>query len=198
MRTTDKGGEFENPEPGPHAARLIRAIDMGNQKNEMYGNERHELMLVWELAAKMSDGRPFIMSNFYSLSHNEKSTLRQHFQSWRGKTFTKEELDESGIPIEKALGKTCMITIDWNSSGKRLRVSAVTRLPDGMTMPPQVNSTVFLSLAPKLFDRKAFDGLSDKMKAKIKMSPEYQALEGGATASPSDEFPPDDGADIPF
>ena len=56
-------------------------------------------------------------------------------------------------------------------------MSGVSKLPKGMTAPAQVNPTLFLSLEPNDYDRAAFDAQTDKMKAIIMASPEWQALQ---------------------
>jgi hypothetical protein len=59
-----------------------------------------------------------------------------------------------------------------------------------MDAPAPVGETLFFSLSE--FDQAVFDKLSDKIKDKIRMSPEYKSLTGAAPAQPDSINPDDD------
>lgn len=188
------GGDFENPEPGSYAATCYKIIDIGTQTSEYQGkaNSRRQAILGWELDELMSDGRPFVVSKFYTASLSEKANLRHDLAAWRGRDFTEEEL--GGFSPKNILGKPCLVTLTKNDKGK-VRVTGVAKLPKGMTAPPLQNDLLFFHLDE--FDRKVFDGLSDGVKKLIVQSPEYQALQSAPAPAPNKHF--DDMADdIPF
>lgn len=167
------GGDFENPEPGSYAGVCYKIIDIGTQTSEYQGktNSRRQVILGWELDELMSDGRPFVVSKFYTASLSEKANLRHDLAAWRGRDFTQEEL--MGFSPRNILGKPCLVQLTKNDKGK-IRVSGVAKLPKGMNSPKQTNETVFFHLDE--FDQQAFDGLSDGIKKLIVQSPEYQEI----------------------
>jgi hypothetical protein len=76
------------------------------------------------------------------------------------------------------LGKACLITITTNENGKS-KVTGVTALPKGTTVPDQVNASVNFSLEPDEFDPTVYQGLSDWFKETIAQSPEYAEIMSG-------------------
>ena len=205
MKWADSGGDFEQVEPGSYAAVCYKIVDIGTQEGEYQGvkNARRQVIIGWELDELMTTGeragKPFVVSKFYTQSLGEKANLRHDLAGWRGRDFTPEEL--AGFDAKNILGKSCMLSLTLTDKGK-IKVSGVSKLPKGMTAPAQVNPTLFLSLEPNDYDRAAFDAQTDKMKAMIMASPEWQALQK-SQGKPSnfadmpDDIPFDD-YDIPF
>jgi hypothetical protein len=72
-----------------------------------------------------------------------------------------------------------MLSLTMNEKEK-VRVTGVMAVPKGMQVHPPANAAFYLSLEPGEFDQAAFDSLSDKMQAIIKLSPEYQQLKAPA------------------
>ncbi len=204
MKWTDSGGTFEQPEPGTYAAICYKLIDIGTQEGEYQGQKtvRRQVILGWELSEKMTTGdnagKPFIVSKFYTQSLNEKATLRHDLAGWRGRDFTPDEL--AGFDARKILGNSCMLSLTLSDKGK-IKVSSVSKLLKGMEAPKQVNPSIFLSLEPQDFSQNAFDAQSDKLKAIIMQSPEWESLQKRASGNSGFEDMPDDipfGDDIPF
>lgn len=179
MEWTDKGGgDFEMPEAGTYGATCYRVIDVGTQTSTYEGKETHkrQVILAWEIDEKMSDGKPFVVSAFYTASLNEKAKLRQHMAAWRGRDFDAKEL--AGFNPKQLLNAPCMLTLTINEKG-RVKVGGVSKLPKGMTVPPLVNPQLYLSLEPGKFDPAAFNQLSEGLQAIIKKSPEYNRISTG-------------------
>lgn len=210
MKWSDAGGSFEQPEPGTYAAVCYKILDIGTQEGEYLGQKtvKRQVIIGWELSEKMTtgdnDGKPFVVSKFYTQSLNEKSTLRHDLAGWRGRDFTPEEL--AGFDAKNILGKGCMLSLTLSDKGK-IKVASVAKLPKGMTAPEQVNPSIFLSLEPQDFDRKVFEAQTEKMKAIIMASPEWEGLtakgkpsQGGSSCfdDMSDDKPWDDADAIPF
>lgn len=123
----DNGQEdFERMEPGLKAAVCSHVVDMGVQVS-MYG-EQEKLMVCFEFAEKMKDGRPYMLSKEYTKSLNVKANLRKDLETWRGKPFTLEELgvnpdgsrnpDLPGFDVESIIGANAMISVIDNPSKK--------------------------------------------------------------------------------
>lgn len=121
---------FEQAPTGMQQAVCVFVNDIGLQSQNFAGEEKilHKVVVTWEIVGeKKSNGEPFLVSRFYTLSLNEKATLRKDLESWRGKAFTEEELS-NGFDIEKLIGANCYLNITANDKGKSV-VSAVTPLP---------------------------------------------------------------------
>lgn len=192
MKWTDSGGSFEQPEPGTYAAVCYKVLDIGTQESEYQGQKtvRRQVIIGWEISEKMSDGRPFVVSKFYTQSLNEKATLRHDLAGWRGRDFTPDEL--AGFDAKNILGKPCMLSLTLSDKG-RIKVSSVAKLPKGMESPKQVNPSMFLSLEPSEYNPSVFEVQSEKIKAMIMASPEWQSLaKRGAVKAVGIEDMPDD------
>ena len=189
MSLTAKAGEnFQLTPEGTHLARCFRIVDLGTQHNEQFSKFQHKILISWELPAElMEDGRPFSVSKRYTLSLGEKSSLRADLEAWRGRAFTEEELQ--GFDIKKLIGATCYLNIAHKKNGEKTytNITAIMKLPKGIECPPAVNPPTVLELEPESFAIDVFEGLSDKLKDTIRLSPEYKnielALEKGLTDS---------------
>lgn len=179
--TENSSHEYEAPPLGTHMARCIKVIDIGTQRGE-YNQKvtiKRQCIVGWELPQELMQegdnaGKPFVVSKFYTASLNEKATLRKDLENWRNKPFTTEEL--MGFESKNIIGKACMVTLTQNQNGK-VKVSSVTSLPKGMTVPAQVNHSLYFSLSPDEYDQRVFDGLSDGIKKMVMASPEYKTLQ---------------------
>lgn len=189
---------------GPVAARCTRIIDLGTQAGEYQGKPKvaRKVLFVWESSEVNGDdageyaGKPLLITNRYTLSLGDKAALRKVLEGWRGRKFTKEELDR--FDIKAVLGKPCLITIVHNNDGDKTyaNISTLSQLPKQMTAPAAVGELLLLSLDPEYFDQEVFDKLSDNLKETIAKSPEYQAIKGGKPQTKSGPAIDDD--DIPF
>ncbi len=102
-----KGSDFTPAPDGVHSAVCVDVVDLGIVDGTF--GKKHKLKIVWEIADKMDDGRPFLTQKRYNVSLHEKSTLAKDLKSWRGKPFTPEEL--KGFDLEKVLGVPCQLVI---------------------------------------------------------------------------------------
>lgn len=118
---------------GLHRAICYGVWDLGTQFDHHYGRFSRKVMIAWELADVRRnierDGQtfktPFSIFRKYTLSLHRKSSLRRHLESWRGSSFSDEELN--GFDLKKLLGKTCLINITHYRSpvGVRPVISAI-------------------------------------------------------------------------
>lgn len=138
---------------GNHPAICIQVIDLGTQKESWEGKPKinRKIRISWELPEEKAvfseekGEQPFMVSRTYNFSTSEKSTFRQTLESWRGKTFTDEELKT--FDIEKLLGVGCMVTIVHNENGYS-DVKTVAALPKQLKaiMPKPENTPVYYSI----------------------------------------------------
>lgn len=170
--------QFEDVPAGTHVARCVRIIDLGTQKHEYQGEIKfnRQVLISWELPnTKMSagefEGKPFLISKFYTASLHDKSNLRKDLESWRGRKFDVDEL--KSFDLSKLSGVPCMLSVIHNDQG-RAKVNGVMSLIQGMTVPPQVNPSVNFSFDK--YDAKVFECLTTGVKGMIMQSPEYQLV----------------------
>ena len=111
--------------------------DMGLLPNTFKEGEMvHKVLLYWMLSECMEDGRPFLLTQIYTLSLHEKSNLRKDLESWRGKTFTEEEL--KGFDLERLINVPALVNVihvKSNDGKTRSRLSSIMGLPKAMEAP---------------------------------------------------------------
>ena len=172
--------EFKIAPTGSHLARLYRIIDLGTQKSEYMGkvNMLRKVKFFWELHCddlKTDEGKPLIQTRNYTLSLGEKASLRKDLESWRGKSFTDDEL--RGFDLTNLLDKWCMITVQHRESNGKTYADAVAVTPVPAVvakagLPSGVNPTLLFDM--QKFDQAVFDSLSDGLKNQIMQSAEFQ------------------------
>lgn len=206
IKTTNQGGEFELAPQGVHVARCCKIIDLGTHEDAKFKKKRRLAWIFWELPnTQDKNGDPFLVGNRYTLSHNEKATLRAHLESWYGRQFDDAALDKAGgFDLERLLGRTAMLNIVHSQDGKYANVKAVMPLLAGTMCPPPQMETVVFSFDP--YNPAIFASLSNGMQEFIRGSEEWQfivnghppagAAGGGNGTGPAGPAAPDD--DVPF
>lgn len=171
---SDKGGGDFKPVPaGTHVGICVMVVDLGIQAGGKFKPQR-KVYLRWELPNEKTEWKdrdgnqhtgPMIIGKQYTLSLSEKANLRADLESWRGRSFTEQEL--KGFDVINVLGKACMIGVTHNVSGQRTyaNVSAVMGLPKGTTVPAPHNKPV--SYSPDEHDQSVYDMLPDWLKQSI-------------------------------
>jgi hypothetical protein len=158
-------------------------IQIGTVESEYLGEKKtlHKVMIDFELpleTAIFREGepeKPFVISKEYTLSFHEKSTLRSHLQSWRGKAFTDEEAAK--FDITKLVGATCMLNVVHKASADGTKtyanIASISPIPKGLTCPEQVNPTRIL--AYDSWNQDVFMSLPEWLADKISATPEYKS-----------------------
>jgi hypothetical protein len=214
VENTAPSSDFKAVPAGLHLARCYRIIDLGTQRSEYEGVEKHQrkIMLGWELHGKDDEGNelvtdrgdPLAIFKNYTLSWNDKANLRIDLQNWRNKPFTSAEMQR--FDIQSILGAWCMLTVIQRpgKTGKNYaNVKAVAPVPSVIKsagLPPAVNMNQVFRLAEP--DYELYDTFGKGLKAMIESSPEWQALQDKKSApkpvkAPSSGFD-DIEDDLPF
>lgn len=172
--------QFELPPAGTHLAACYRIIDLGTQESSYNGQAKrqHKILISWELPdERMTDGRPFTISQRYTWSAHEKSALRRDLESWRGVPFTDADFGPGGFDIKNILGKSCLLNIVHSPGDKTYaNIASISRLMKGMTPKPPVNETVYMWLDQAHWSAEVFHKLGQGLQGTIMKSPEYIAL----------------------
>ena len=180
MSTVAKAGDgdFELPTPGAVVGRCYMVVDLGMQDTSFKGTPKkaHKILLTWELAETMDDGRPFAISRRYTLSLFDQAILRQHLESWRGKPFTEEQL--AGFDVKAVLGAYCMLSVVHNTEGNRTyaNVKGIMPVPKEMTKFQPVNKNVYFDI-----ETGDIETLPEWVQNIVKKSDEWKARGSGAT-----------------
>lgn len=193
---------------GVYQAICTQLIDLGYQYSEKYKNTSRKIMLRWEVVGEtieiQGETVPRMIHREYTSSLGEKSNLRKDLQAWRGRAFTKEELE--GFDLKNILGKGCQMQIIHNqgSDGNTYaEISSIMALPKGMSLP-EPSELVLLDLE-NAATFGAYDKLPDFIKKKIEQSQDYELRglkqfveNGGGVVNQFGEL--DDGSedDLPF
>jgi len=185
INATNKGVKRELIPSGNYLARCYQMIELGTIKESFQGEDKmlHKVRIGWELPTEKKvfseekGEQPCVISKEYTLSMNEKATLRKMLASWRGKDFT--EAEAKSFDITKLLGVACMLNIIEKPSAKDASVvyneiASVSPMIKGMECPSQVNPSFVFELDN--FDKAKFESLPDFIKDKIKTSEQYAKL----------------------
>ena len=212
-RESGGGGTFTPVPPGMYLARCYRIVDLGTQKSEYLGQIKNlpKVMLQFEVHGEDDAGKPLVtakgepmsISKNFTLSLAEKATLRKDLQTWRGKEFTADEL--RGFQIDNVLGAWAMIAITkavGNNGKEYTNIANINSVPKAMkaNLPEGHNKCAAFYIENP--DMDMFETFSDNLRAKIELSPEWQARKGdqptkAASASKGSGFDDMDD-DIPF
>ena len=177
---------FKNVPSGLHLARCYRIVDLGTQKSEYDGktNFSRKVMICWEIHGEDSNGEPLCtdkgepMAIFktYTLSLNDKASLRIDLQAWRGRAFTQEELNR--FDLKNVLGHWCMVNVIQKPVGDKVysNVASLAPVPQVVKssgLPDGHNKLDIFNIAEP--DMKLFETFGKNIKHKIESSPEWKA-----------------------
>lgn len=202
IASNNGSGNYEPCPSGNFVARCISMVHIGTIEDEFQGEKKllNKVRITWELPTetkvfKEENGeQPFVLSKEFTLSMNEKATLRKWLESWRGKIFTQEESEKFDVAV--LVGKPCMLNVIHKAKTNgdiRADIAAVSTMPKGLECPPQINPTIVFSVLD--FNQNVFDSFPDFLKDKIKSSKEYKNMQSPASVETPTEGPADD---LPF
>jgi len=202
--------DFVQVPPGIHLARLYRVIDLGTQKSEYKGvvKHLHKAMFQFEIHSedengnptKTNEGKPLSLSKTYTLSTAEMSSLRKDLESWRGKPFTPDEVKT--FEIKNVLGVWGMLSVvisqgqNGNNYTNIATIMPVLPTIKKAGLPEGVNELKIFDINEA--DMELFESFSDKLKEKIRMSPEWERLHGKVASGANSADFEDMENDLPF
>lgn len=178
-------------EEGVYTGVCTRLIDLGEQFNEKFGKINHRVKIGWDIAGEkiqLTDGTEVnrTMYKEYTLSLHDRSGLRRDLQSWRGKSFTQEELD--GFDLKQILGVPCQIQIIHNDKGYA-DISAIMAMPKGIPKPLGEYPQIYFDLDDSVTFSE-YEGLPDWIKDSIKNAVKLSETQFGKYLSEKGEIVP--------
>jgi hypothetical protein len=162
---------FNLPPNGRHIAICCGLIDLGIKKNKNYGSHSPKVLIAWELShALMPNGKPYMLTQCYMATLNQKSKLKILLEAWREKSFDLEELYE--FKLENMLAEPCYLTIDHipNESGKKYlaKVTNISPLPINIPCPELHNVPITFDL--DYYTEENYLALPENIRKKINLS----------------------------
>ena len=171
------GGNFGERKPleaGAYPAVCDMVVDLGVQQSPggLYAPKRSVLLrfqIPSERVEITRDGQtvdlPAVISRTLGLSLNEKATLRQLLQSWRGRAFTPEEL--KAFDLVNVLSKPAFINVTHSTKGDRTyaNLTSIMPMPKGMPAPQLEGEALWYSVDEP--DALVFDKLPNWVQDKI-------------------------------
>lgn len=187
------GSNFKPVPAGMHLARCYRIIDLGTQRSEYQGkiNDQHKVMFGFEVHGDddagnplRTDTGPLVIPKIYTLSLNEKASLRSDLVSWRGRDFTAEELEQK-FHLKNVLGAWGMIVVAITErDGKKYsNITSINLIPAQVKkngLPEGENELLYWEIEDGSME--AFEKFGKGIQEKIKKSPEFQRRFGSNTA----------------
>jgi len=127
------GTNFAPAPSGPQHAVCSAVFDLGEEWSDTYQKLSQKVCVFWELAEKMEDGRPFMLSKRYTLSLGDKANLRRDLEAWRGKPFTDAEL--KGFDLDCLIGHNVMLNVMHVTKDGKTRAQVAGVMPAMKGMP---------------------------------------------------------------
>ena len=166
----DNRRDFRPAPEGLHSAVCVDVVDRGIQTSQW--GTAHKVELRWQINEINPDtDRRFVVMRRYSLSMNEKSTLSQHLEAWRGRPFTKQE--RAGFDLEGLIGNCCQVQLVHYTT------------PDGTTY---ANVQTCVPVAKGMPRLRPLDYVRDKDRA-VNSGPTFMRQEGTAASDPDGDLP---------
>lgn len=197
LTAKDNGGGFDPVEAGVHHAICYGVVDLGTQFSEVYNNETHKVLIMWELPFERiqieNKDLPRAISRRFTLSLGKKANLRGVLESWRGRPFTDTELD--GFDLKNLLGVNCQINVIHNTNNGKTyaNVSSVMPLPKGTGKHTPENEFQYFSMEDGM---EIPDNFPEWVSDVIQKSAEFNPKAGGPSAGEHNQQGAND--DIPF
>ncbi|CAB4128511.1 hypothetical protein UFOVP105_46 [uncultured Caudovirales phage] len=200
--TNESNGNNFNPiENGTHVATCVQMIHIGTVEDEFDGKpvKGNKVRITFELPnelVKFKDDepqQPRFISKEFTLSMNEKASLRKFLNSWRGVPFTEEEAVK--FDICKLLGLPVMLSITTKTSktGKQYNdILSASALMKGMNAPEILTEVLEINYQ-NLKDN--YSKVPKFLREKMALTPEY--LSSGFVFPADEDKPTDQSATEP-
>jgi|SRR5690606_24025297 len=133
--TGGNSGDFEPAPAGAHQAVCVDVVDKGLVTTEWQGKvrDRHLVQIRWQINERMTDGTRYLVTRTFTLTLHEKGQLRPFLESWRGRAFTREELE--GFDLERLIGANCQINVVHRTNNDRTYANVVSIMPPAKGTP---------------------------------------------------------------
>lgn len=186
INATNNAPKREPIPSGNYAARCYQMIHIGTVEEVIMGEKKilNKVRIGWELPTEMKvfneekGEQPLVISEEFTLSMHEKSTLRKFLASWRGKDFSEDEA--KCFDVSRLIGVPCLLNIIHKASKKDAttiyaKIGSISPIPKGFQIPAQINPTFILDYDD--FSLEKFSQLPDFIRIKMQSSLEFAAMQ---------------------
>jgi hypothetical protein len=97
--------------------------------------KKRRIEISWQIDVNMENGKPYLVRRRYNCSLNEKATLRRDLESWRGRAFTRQELQVFDLENLLSVGGLLNLIHEVRNGSTYANVAGVMKLPKDMTAP---------------------------------------------------------------
>jgi hypothetical protein len=150
---SETGSNYLPCPEGIYVGVLCDVIDNGLVTQEFAGKTKqvHKVTLRWQVdEINPQNGRRFDVQKRYTLSLNERATLRKDMEAWHGRRFTNEEL--SGFDFEELIdtcGQLVVIHQDGRKEPSRTFANVQSLMPLAKGMTPLMVSMDYIRQADR-------------------------------------------------
>lgn len=166
------GGDFKRVSAGTHLGVCNMVADIGLQPGSaLHPDPKRQVVIRWEIPSERveyeRDGQkhegPMTISRTFTASMNEKASLRQILENWRGRKFTNDEAAK--FDVSSILGKPCLLNISESTKGDKTysNVAGVSPLIKGMAGAEAENPLLYYADD----NRRTYDQLPPWVREKI-------------------------------
>ena len=162
--TASSSGQKSDPVPaGTHHAVCYGVVAVGTQPSQQY-TPRPKVVVAFEIPGERIEIKgkdlPRGISKRYTLSLNEKASLRKDLQSWRGRPFTSAEL--AGFDVSKLIGANCLLSVlhQDRAGATYANISSISALPKSMKSVAPENPSLYFNVVEAIASAKS-KGLRD-------------------------------------
>lgn len=202
-RISAKGSDSKfRPHPeGMFLAQCVDVIDLGEKVEDYAGQPKklsHKCALVFRTGEQNPETNDLIdIAGEYTVSMSEKANLRKMLETWRGKAYGEDELDD--VPLDKLEGNWAQITVDQKVSSNQRRYA---RIIGVMGVPKQLRKDLpafaTYERAEYWMDKKAaYKKEAETFMAMTAPAPSGKRL-SGPDGDPGPEYTGDEDDDLPF
>lgn len=190
--SANEGGSYTPIEEGTYIALCFGLVDIGDVYSEQYDKTTKKFMILWELSGAGTvnvDGHTYnrSVSKSYAWTLNPKSNLRKDLRAWRGREFTKDEIDR--FDMANILSAPCQIQIiNATSNGKTYsNIAAIMNLPKGMPKPQPTQPVVYWDFEDHEIGDEEWDKIPEWLRGVIQNNETYQYITTNNTGHLSDK-----------
>lgn len=137
------GGDYPECPAGGWVGRCVDVVYRGKQPNKFEPSkpDQHKIsvhMMVDaynedDTPARRTDGKRFVLSNWYTRSMHPKATLRKTLAAWRGKDFDEDQAEAFNLnDLVGAYALVNIVHVKAKDGHMRAVIESITKLPRGM------------------------------------------------------------------
>jgi hypothetical protein len=195
-----KGGDWEPMPAGSYRSVITGFIHIGTQDGGQYGPKNQCIVIYLpfdeddDKPLLNTEGQPWTISKFYTLSFNEKASLRLDVETILGRSFK----DEEEFDVRELIGMQARIRIE-HTEGKTKDGKPVTRAKvskvESVSKRDRIDPDRLVDMATLFFEISAIDcpipdTVGEWAKSKIMASPEWNGTQH--TSAPAAKVPFDE------